>query len=179
MQTTEASIQSLMAQHHPVLVRRGEDGYASYVPTLGILASGPSLDACYEKTEAAKRQLFEDAVRLGFGDAVPGRDQPRAKRTGLRMLFTLAVLGLVLLIVLIPADYILSQIAFRLPTYMESAMGVAERRLKNLSENDKRTLSGLFVEACPVVNTMVNTLVSAQCTQPVPASARSLPAKGR
>lgn len=167
MKKPESILESLMKQDYPLVIHRGADEYSACVPSLGILVAAKTADECYEKIEAAKKTLLASIVERGFGDtmlSVPG--PVSGARPWLRMMFAIAVLALLLLTVLIPANYLLSELNRRVPAYAETVMDVVQRRVQQMSENDRQKLSGLTTRMCPVIDEMV----AARC--------RSFPAQG-
>jgi hypothetical protein len=162
----ESTLQSLMKRDYPLFIHKDQDGYSACVPSLGILVAANTVDECYAKVEKAKKALLESFVERGFGDSM--LSVPRSTsgaRPWVRMMFALAVLALLLLTALIPANYLLSELSRRVPAYAETAMDVVQRRVQQMSDDDRRKLSGLTTRMCPVIDEMV----AARC--------RSLPAQ--
>lgn len=176
MNTHENTLQRLLERDYPLVVRRSPAGYAAFVPSLGIVVSAVTLDECHVMVEERKKALFEALVEGGFDDALlSGPAQFVWQRTGARMLFTILVLFLLLLTILIPANYLLSKIEHLVPVYAEAAMDVVQRRVQQMSDDDQRKLSGLATRMCPVIDDMVE----ARCRQLAPAGATGSTKAGR
>jgi predicted RNase H-like HicB family nuclease len=156
-----------MKRDYPLFIHKDADGYSACVPSLGILVAAETVDECYVKVEETKKALLESIVDRGFGDSMLSvAGLAISPRPWVRMAFAVAILSLLLLTVLIPANYLLSELNRRVPAYVESAMDVVQRRVQQMSDDDKRKLSGLTTGMCPVIDEMV----AARC--------RSLPAQG-
>lgn len=156
MKKLESTIQSLMNHDYPLFIHRDPEGYSACVPSLGILVAAKTVDECYVKVEESKKAFLELIVERGFGDSMlsawTSSPNPRPL---VRMMFALAALSLLLLTVLIPANYLLSEFNRRVPGYAEAAMEVFQRRVQLMSDDDKQKLSGLTTRMCPVIDEMV------------------------
>lgn len=167
MKDQHHTLQCLINRDYPILVRRNVDGFSVYVPSLGIVVSSATLDECHLMIEEKKSALFRSAVEGGFGDAMLTTPSHLPRRRAItRMVFVLSVLALLLLTILIPASYVVSKIEHLVPAFAESAMDVVQRRIKTMSDDDQRKLSGIATHMCPVIDEMV----AARC--------RSLPSPG-
>lgn len=175
MNKPDCTIQSLMNHDYPVFIHRGSEGYSACIPSLGILASANTLDECYAKVEESKTTLLEAIVERGFGDSMLSVRAPSSNpQPWVRMMFALAVLTLLLLTILIPANYLLSELSRRVPTYAEAVMDVVQRRVQQMSDDDKRKLSGLVTRMCPVLDEMVEARCRSVTSHASPASGAKL-----
>lgn len=160
MNGQENILQQLLRRDYAIVVRKTADGYSACVPSLGIMVSAATVDACHAMIEERKSGIFRAAVDSGFGDAfLVGLSQTRLRPNILRMFFVLLVLSLLLLTVLIPTTYVVAKIERLVPVFAETAMDVVQRRIKTMSDEEQRKLSGIAGRACPVIDE----LIAARC----------------
>lgn len=160
MNNQENILQQLLRRDHPIVIRRKLDACAACVPSLGIIVSATTVDECHRMIEARKSDLFRAAVDSGFGDIfLADSKQVGARSPILRMFFVLLALSLLLLTILIPTTYAVAKLERLVPVYAETVMDAVQRRVKNMSEEEQRKLSGIVGRACPAIDE----LIAARC----------------
>lgn len=71
---------------YDVMVRKADDKFTIFIPELGLIAEGESLEKAYRELESVKSRYFETMVASGLGDNIrePGKKAvcaPAAKGT--------------------------------------------------------------------------------------------------
>lgn len=156
MNNRENILQQLLKRDYPIVIRRKVDGYSACVPSLGIIVSAATVDECHAMIEESKAEMFRVAVDSGFGETLlTGPGQIRTRPNILRMLFVLLVLSLLLLTILIPTAYVVTKVERLVPAFAETAMDVVQRRVKAMSDEDQRKLSGIAGRACPAIDELI------------------------
>ncbi len=156
MNNQESILQQLLRRDHPIVIRRKLDAYTACVPSLGIIVSAATVDECHQMIENRKSDLFRAAVDSGFGDTFLVESKQVGGRSPLsRLVFVLLVLSLLLLTILIPTTYVVAKLERLVPVYAETVMDVVQRRIKTMSDEEQRKLSGIAGRACPAIDELI------------------------